>query len=47
MTILIPGANDPPIAENDSADPTPSDEPVSSTLLDNDADPEGQSSDGG
>ena len=40
VTILIPGANDPSVAENDSADPTPSDEPVSSTLLDNDRDPE-------
>ena len=40
VTILIPGANDPPVAENDSTDPTPSDEPVSSTLLDNDTDPE-------
>ena len=40
VTILIPGANDPSVAENDSADPTPSDEPVSSTFLDNDRDPE-------
>lgn len=40
VTILVPGANDPPVAEDDSTDPTPSDVPVSSTLLGNDSDPE-------